>query len=73
MSILKKFRNDYAMLEPKYLIFLIIGIYMLAALLPSAISTLNAANTTGWTTTQVAIYGVFSVIILAVVIAKLAE
>lgn len=71
MALLKK--NDDAMLEPRYMIFLVIGIYMLAALLPSAITTLNAANTTGWTTTQIAIYGVFSVIILAVVIAKVSE
>lgn len=65
--------NEGAMLEPRYLIFLVIGIYLIAALLPAAISTLNTTNTTGWTDTQIAIYGVFSVIILAVVITKVSE
>lgn len=65
--------NEDGILEPRFLIFLIIGIYLLAALLPSAISTLNGANTTGWTATQIAIYGVFSVIVLAVVIIKISE
>lgn len=72
MGFLKKV-NDAAVMEAKYIIFLVIGIYLIAALLPTAISTLNATNTTGWTASQIAIFGVFSVIILAVVIAKIAE
>ena len=61
------------MLEAKYIITLVIGIYLFSALLPSAITSLNAANTTGWTSTQVAIYAVIGIVILAIVIIKITE
>ena len=60
-------------MEAKWVVGLIIFIYLIAALLPAAISSLNTANTTGWTTTQIAIYGVLSIIILATVIIKVSE
>jgi len=65
--------NEQAMLEAKYIITLVIGIYLFSALLPSAISALNSANTTGWTATQIAIYAVIGVVVLAVVIIKITE
>jgi len=61
------------MLEAKYIITMVIGVYLFSALLPSAITSLNAANTTGWTTTQLAIYAVVGVVILTAVIIKIAE
>ena len=61
------------MLEAKYIITLVIGIYLFSALLPSAITSLNGANTTGWTATQIAIYAVIGIVILAVVIIKITE
>jgi len=61
------------MLEAKYIITLVIGIYLFSALLPAAITSLNAANTTGWTSTQVAIYAVVGIVILTVVIVKISE
>jgi hypothetical protein len=65
--------NEQAVLEAKYIVGLVIGIYLFSALLPSAISALNGANVTGWTPTQVAIYGVISIVILAVIIMKISE
>ena len=65
--------NEEALLEAKYIVGLVIGIYLFSALLPSAITALNGANTTGWTTTQLAIYGVISIVILAVIIMKISE
>lgn len=65
--------NEQAMLEAKYIITLVIGIYLFSALLPSAITALNGANTTGWTPTQMAIYAVIGVVVLAVVIIKITE
>lgn len=61
------------MLEAKYIITLVIGIYLFSALLPSAITALNGANTTGWTSVQTAIYAVIGVVVLAVVIIKITE
>ena len=65
--------NEQALLEAKYIVGLVIGIYLFSALLPSAISALNEANTSGWTATQIAIYGVISIVILAVIIMKISE
>lgn len=65
--------NEEAMLEAKYIVGLVIGVYLFSALLPSAISALNEANQTGWTATQIAIYSVIAIVILAVIIIKLTE
>jgi hypothetical protein len=65
--------REAGMLTAKEIIILIIAIFILAALLPGAIQSLNAANTTGFTTTQLALYGVIAVVIIAVVIYKLVE
>lgn len=60
-------------MEAKWIVTLVIGIYLLATLLPSAIASLNEANTTGWTSSQIAIWSVVSIVILAVVIIKITE
>ena len=65
--------NEKAMMDARAIVVLVIGVYLASALLPSAISALNDANTSGWTATQTAIWGVVSVVILAVVIMKIAE
>lgn len=65
--------NEIAMLEARSIVVLIIAIYLLSALIPSAISSLNDANTTAWTATQIAIWGVISIVILATIIMKISE
>jgi len=65
--------NEVAILEARSIVVLIIAIYLLSALIPAAISSLNDANTTSWTTTQVAIWGVISIVILATIIMKISE
>lgn len=65
-----KFENEGGMMSTEAIIGLVIGIVVLAALLPTAIGALNNANTTGWSTTQVAIWGILGLIVLAVVIMK---
>jgi hypothetical protein len=67
------FDNEQAMLEAKYIVGLVIGIFLFSALLPSAITALNTANQTGWTATQIAIYSVIGIVVLAVIIIKLTE
>lgn len=71
--LVKTFKNDGGMLDTKAIIGLVIGIVILAALLPTAISSLNGANLTGWDATQTAIWGIMGLIILAVVVMKVAE
>jgi hypothetical protein len=41
-----------------------VGGFMLAATLPGTLDAINAANTTGWTAMQVAIYPLVGLIIL---------
>ena len=65
--------NEQAMLEAKYIVGLVVGIFLFSALLPSAITALNDANTTGWTSTQIAIYSVIAVVVLAAIIIKITE
>lgn len=65
--------NEKAMMDARAIVVLVIGVYLASALLPSAISALNDANTSGWTSTQTAIWAVVSIVILAVVIMKIAE
>ena len=71
--LVQKFENDGGMLSTGAIISLVIGVVILAALLPTAIASINAANTTGWTTTQTAIWGILGLIILAVVVMKVTE
>lgn len=65
--------RDAGTITAKEVIIMVIAIYILAALLPSAISSLNTANQTGWTATQIALYGVISIVIIAIIIYKFAE
>lgn len=60
-------------MDSKWVVGLIIFIYLLASLLPTAISSLNSANTSGWEPTQIAIWSVISIVILATIIIKVSE
>ena len=65
--------NDAGMLSTGSIIGLVIGVVILAALLPTAINAINDANTSGWDATQASIWGVLGIIIIAVVIMKITE
>lgn len=65
--------NERALMDAKTIVFMVIGVYLISALLPSAISAINGANTTGWTTEQIAIWGIVGILIIAIVIVKLVE
>lgn len=68
-----KFKNDGALMSTSAIISLVIGVVIMAALLPTAMNALNTANTTGWDETQLAIWGILGVIILAVIVMKVTE
>lgn len=48
-----------------------LGAYVFAATIPGAITAINDANTTGWTTAQAALWPVVGIIILFVSIATM--
>lgn len=72
-KLVKKFKNDGGMMSTSAIISLVIGVVILAALLPTAITAINGANTTGWDDTQTAIWAILGIIILAVVVMKISE
>lgn len=73
-AIAHKFRNhEDGMMSTGAIIGLVIGIVVLAALLPTAIASINDANTTGWNDSQTAIWGILGLIVLAVVVMKISE
>jgi hypothetical protein len=47
---------------------LFLTVVLAAALIPSALTTFNAANTSGWSSEQIALWGVIGVIIIVGVI-----
>ena len=62
--------NEEASMDIKTIIFLGIGIYVLAAVLPGALTAFFNASTTGWDTGTVALWGIVPlVVIVAVVLA----
>lgn len=56
------------MMSPKEIIGLVIGIYLISALIGGAITALNDVNTTDWTTQQIAIWAVIPTVIIASII-----
>lgn len=72
-SLVYKFKNDGGMMSTGAIISLVIGVIIMAALLPTAISSINDANTSGWEPTQTAIWGILGLIILAVIVMKVTE
>ena len=48
-----------------------LGCYMFAATIPGAITTLNEANTTGWTAAQAALWPVVGIIVFFASIATI--
>ena len=66
-------QNDIGVLEARALIIFAIGIIVLAAVLPSALAAVHAANTTGWSTAEVGIWSVLGIVVIGVAIYKLIE
>ena len=65
--------NEQALMDAKAIVLMVIGVYLISALVPSAISAINGANTSGWTTEQIAIWGIVGILIIAIIIVKLVE
>ena len=62
---LKKFVEDIkAELSIGKIIMLVLGVYVTAALIPGAITTLTDANTTGWDSSTVALWGIIPLIVI---------
>jgi hypothetical protein len=68
-----KFKNDGALMSTGAIISLVIGVVIMAALLPTAMTSINGANTSGWDATQISIWGILGLIILATVVMKVTE
>jgi hypothetical protein len=62
-------RSDLKMVSVmQKVVGLFLTVVLAAALIPSALTTFNAANTSGWSAEQIALWGVIGVIIIVAVI-----
>ena len=50
------------------IIIIVVGVYLAANLLPSAITTWTAVNTTGWGTADAAVWGIGSLVIVVAIL-----
>ena len=50
-----------------------IGIMIMASLIPAALETYHSANTTGFTTTELALWGLVGVLVIVGVIKKVTD
>ena len=56
--------------SPAAVIGIGIAIYVLAAIIPSAISSFFNASTVGWTASAVALWGIIPIVIIALLVFK---
>ena len=60
--------NDKGEMNPNTIIGLAIAVIVASAVLPSAISTIFNANTTGWSTGAVALWDALPIIVIAAIV-----
>ena len=71
---MNKFARDEKGETPVKALFMIFIIAVLAgALLPTGIASLKAANTTTWTTSEIATYGIITIMVLIAVVMLIAR
>jgi len=69
----RKYGNDMGVMEAKNFILFAIGIIIFAAILPSALSQIHAANTSGWSAAETGMWGVIRVVVIGIGIYRLIE
>ena len=68
------FGNDNKGEAPVKALFMLFILAVLAgALVPTAIASLKAANTTAWTTSEIATYGIITIMVLIAVVMLIAR
>jgi uncharacterized membrane protein len=65
--------NDMAFTEAKTIILFVIGIVIFAALIPTALQTIHAANVTGWSTAETSLWNIFGLIVIGIAVYKLID
>lgn len=73
ISSVRKAKNEMAMTEAKTIILFVIGIVIFAALIPTAIQTIHAANTSGWSGAETSLWNIFGLIVIGIAVYKLIE
>jgi hypothetical protein len=73
-QLITKFDKDTKAEAPVKALFMLFILAVLAgALVPTAIASLKAANTTSWTTSEVATYGIITIMVLIAVVMLVAR
>ena len=74
MSKFEKFEKDESGEAPVKALFMLFILAVLAgALVPTAIASLKAANTSEWTTSEIATYGIITIMVLIAVVMLIAR
>jgi len=60
--------DDNASMDVKTIVFLAIGIYVLAAVLPGALTAFFNASTTGWDTGTIALWTIIPLVVVVAVV-----
>ena len=61
------------MMSVKVIVGLIVSLYVLANLLPSAITAIIGANTSGWGAANIALWGLLPLLVIIVIVMKYYE
>jgi hypothetical protein len=69
----KLFADEKAETPVKALFMIFIIAVLAGALLPTGIASLKAANTTSWTTSEIATYGIITIMVLIAVVMLIAR
>jgi len=73
-QIMNKFERDIKAETPVKSLFMLFIIAVLAgALVPTAIASLKAANTSTWTASEIATYGIITIMVLIAVVMLIAR
>jgi hypothetical protein len=73
-ALVNKFESDQKAEAPIKALFMLFILAVLAgALVPTAIASLKAANTTSWTTSEIATYGIITIMVLIAVVMLIAR
>ena len=72
-SVKRTYANESGFTEAKTIIIFVIGIVIFAALIPTAIATIHAANITGWSTAETSLWNIFGLIVIGIAVYKLVD
>jgi hypothetical protein len=60
--------KDSGVADLKFILGLVIGVYVMASVLPGAITAITGACTSGWGTAEIALWGLLPLVLIVIVL-----